>query len=47
MHFVNVLDARFEKVGTKTWHQVDITKKEESEVVENLVGRVGVEPTAR
>ena len=28
MHFVNVLDARFDKVGTKTWHQVDITKKE-------------------
>jgi hypothetical protein len=38
MHFVNVLDTRFEKAGTKTWHQVDITKKEESEVVENFGG---------
>ena len=36
--FVNVLDTQLEKVGTMSWHQVDITEKEESEVVEKFGG---------
>lgn len=27
--FVNVLDAQLEKVGTMSWHQVDINEKED------------------
>ena len=42
--YVDVLDTGLEKLGTMSWHQVDIPEKE---VVEKLVGRVGVEPTAR
>ena len=45
--FVNVLDTPLEKVGTKTWHQVDIIEEEGAECLKHLVGRVGVEPTAR
>jgi integrase len=36
--FVNVLDTQLEKVGTKTWHQVDITHGEVSEGVEKFGG---------
>ena len=36
--FVNVLDTQLEKVGTMSWHQVDITEKEDSEVVEKFGG---------
>ncbi len=36
--FVNVLDTQSEKVGTKTWHQVDITEKQDAEVVEKFGG---------
>jgi hypothetical protein len=36
--FVNVLDAQLEKVGTMSWHQVDITEKEDVEVVEKFGG---------
>ena len=36
--FVNVLDAQLEKVGTKTWHQVDIIEDEDAEVVEEFGG---------
>ena len=36
--FVNVLDAQLEKVGTMSWHQVDITENEDSEVVEKFGG---------
>ena len=35
---MNVLDTRLEKVGTMSWHQVDITEKEDSEVVEKFGG---------
>jgi hypothetical protein len=36
---VNLLDTRLEKVGTMSWHQVDITEKEYAEVVEKFGGR--------
>ena len=36
--FVNLLDTPLEKVGTKSWHQVDITHKEDVEVVEKFGG---------
>jgi len=36
--FVNVLDTPFEKLGTKSWHQVDIIAKPKAEVVENIGG---------
>ena len=36
--FVNVLDTQLEKVGTMSWHQVDIIEKEDSEVVEKFGG---------
>ena len=36
--FVNLLDTPLEKVDTKTWHQVDRTEKEDSEVVEEFGG---------
>ena len=36
--FVNVLDTPLEKVGTKTWHQVDIIEEEGAEVVETFGG---------
>jgi|GEM_PF-1138899 len=36
--FVNVLDTQVEKVGTKRWHQVDITEGHDSEVVEEFGG---------
>ena len=36
--FVNVLDAPLEKVGTKTWHQVDIIEEEGAEVLETFGG---------
>jgi len=32
--FVNVLDTQLEKVGTMSWHQVDITGKVDAEVVD-------------
>ena len=36
--FVNLLDAPLEKVGTKSWHQVDIIEKQDAEVVEEFGG---------
>ena len=36
--FVNVLDTPLEKVGTKTWHQVDIIEEEGAEVLETFGG---------
>ena len=36
--FVNVLDKPLEKVGTKTWHQVDIIEEEGAEVLETFGG---------
>jgi hypothetical protein len=36
--FVNVLDTELEKVGTKTWHQVDRIEENDSEVVEEFGG---------
>ncbi len=36
--FVNELDSQVEKVGTKTWHQVDISEENDSEVVEKVGG---------
>jgi len=36
--FVNMLDTQIEKVGTKTWHQVDIIEKQNAEVVEKFGG---------
>jgi len=36
--YVDTLDAAFEKVGTKDWHQVDITEKEGAEVVKKFGG---------
>ncbi len=35
---VNVFDRQLEKVGTKGWHQVDITKKESAEVIGKFGG---------
>ena len=35
---MNVLDTRPEKVGTMSWHQVDIIEEEASEVLENFGG---------
>ena len=36
--YVDLLDRSLEKVGTKPWHQVDITEKEETEVIEKFGG---------
>jgi len=36
--FVNVLDTQLEKVGTNSWHQVDITVEKEAEAVEEFGG---------
>ena len=36
--FVNLLDTQLEKVGTKTWHQVDIIGEKDAEVVEEFGG---------
>ena len=36
--FVNVLDTQLEKVGTKSWHQVDIIEEEGAEVLETFGG---------
>ena len=36
--FVNVRDTPLEKVGTKTWHQVDIIEQEGAEVLETFGG---------
>ena len=35
---MNVLDTQLEKVGTMSWHHVDITQKEDVEVVEKFGG---------
>ncbi len=35
---MNELDSQVEKVGTKTWHQVDISEEKDSEVVEKIGG---------
>ena len=35
---MNLFDTQLEKAGTKGWHQVDITEKKESEVVEEFGG---------
>jgi hypothetical protein len=45
--YMDAVDHDSEKVGTKTWHQTEEIGKADSEAIENLVGRVGVEPTAR
>jgi hypothetical protein len=44
---MDAVDHDSEKVGTKSWHQTEEIGKADSEAIENLVGRVGVEPTAR
>ena len=36
--FVNLLDTPLEKVGTTSWHQVDIIEEKDSEVVEEFGG---------
>jgi hypothetical protein len=36
--FVNLLDTRLEKVGTTSWHQVDLTEKQDAEVIEKFGG---------
>ena len=36
--FVNVLDTQLEKVGTKTWHRVDIIEGQDSQVAEEFGG---------
>jgi hypothetical protein len=36
--FVNVLDTPAEKVGTTTWHQVDIIEGDDAEVIEEFGG---------
>ena len=36
--YVDVLDTSLEKVGTTSWHQVDIIEKDETEVVEKFGG---------
>ena len=35
---MSVLDRPLEKVGTKTWHQVDIIEEEGAEVLETFGG---------
>ncbi len=35
---MNVLDTPLEKVGTTTWHQVDIIEEEGAEVLETFGG---------
>ena len=35
---MNLLDTQFEKLGTRTWHQVDIIEKESAEVIESFGG---------
>jgi len=36
--FVDLLDTQLEKLGTKTWHQVDIIQEDEAKVVEEFGG---------
>ena len=36
--FVNVLDTQLEKLGTKTWHQVNIIERMDSEAIEEFGG---------
>ena len=35
---MNLLDTRLEKVSTTSWHQVDIAKKQDAEVIEKFGG---------
>ncbi|MBA3753698.1 MAG: tyrosine-type recombinase/integrase, partial [Nitrospira sp.] len=36
--FVNLLDSQFEKVGTRSRHQVDIMARKDTEVIEDIGG---------